>query len=119
MNVLASMNNRLRCALIGLQWSLAIVIFVEAALFLFGPESRHASTATHMPAAIRLILGWGEIAGSILLLMPRVAAKGAWLLVGIFLLAIVIHLVHGMTNVGALVVYSAAAWVVASNCEQF
>jgi uncharacterized membrane protein YphA (DoxX/SURF4 family) len=117
MNVLPSMNNRLKCALIGLRWSLAIVIFIEAALFLFGPQSRHSSGAMHMPAAIWLILGWGEIAGSILVLIPRVAAKGAWLLLAMFLFAIVIHLLHGMTNVGALVIYSAAAWVVASSCE--
>ncbi len=117
MNVLPSMNHRLKCALIGLRWSLAIVIFIEAAFFLFGPQPRHEFAATHMPAAVRLILGWGEIAGSILIFIPRVAAKGAWLLLAIFLFAIVVHLLHGMTNVGALVIYSGAAWVVASSCE--
>ena len=32
----------------------------------------------------------------------------------IFLFAILIHLLHGMVNVGSLVIYSAAAYAVAS-----
>ena len=103
----------MKFALTGLQWCLGVVVLVEAALFLFGPESRHAFASTHMPSAIRLVLGWGEIAGAVLLLIPRTVARGGWLLLFIFLFAIVIHLLHGMPNVGKLVIYSAAAWAVA------
>jgi hypothetical protein len=62
---------------------------------------------------VRLILGWGEIIGAILLLIPRTAVRGAWVLGVVFVLAIVIHLLHGMYNVGNLLIYTAAAWVVA------
>ena len=58
-------------------------------------------------------LGWGEIIGSILLLIPRTAARGAWILAGTFVLAIIVHLLHAMTNVGNLAIYTAAAWAIA------
>jgi hypothetical protein len=90
------------------------VILIEACLFLFGPASRHQFASSHMPTAIRLILGWGEILGSVLLFIPKTSVRGAWLLLAIFLFAVAIHLLHGMTNVGSLVIYSAAAWAVAS-----
>jgi len=106
-------ESRIEFALTGLQWCLGVVILVEATLFLFGPGSGHDFTSTHMPSAIRLILGWGEIAGAVLLLIPRTVARGGWLLLFIFLFAVVIHLLHGIANVGNLVIYSAAAWAVA------
>lgn len=107
-------EQRFKCALTGLQWTLGIVILIEAALFLFGPESRHGFGATHLPNAVRLILGWGEIGGALLLLIPRTMSRGGWLLLIIFLFAIALHLLHGIANVGSLAIYSAAAWVVAS-----
>ena len=108
-----SAESRMKFVLTGLQWCLGVVILVEAALFLFGPESRHAFASTHMPNAIRLILGWGEIAGAVLLLIPRTVVGGGWLLLFIFVFAIVVHVLHGLPNVGNLVIYSAAAWAVA------
>lgn len=110
----ASAERRTQFALTGLQWCLGVVILVEAALFLFGPGSRHEFASGHMPNAIRLILGWGEIVGALLLLFPRTVSRGGWLLLVIFLFAIVVHLLHGMPNVGSLVIYSAAAWAIAS-----
>ena len=65
-----------------------------------------------MPDMLRQVLGWGEIIGAILLLIPRTAARGGWVLIGIFALAIAVHLLHGLYNVGDLVIYTAAAWVV-------
>jgi hypothetical protein len=107
-------EDRFKCALTGLQWSLGIVVLIEAVLLLFGPGSRHGSGSTHMPNAIRLILGWGEIVGALLFLIPHTVVRGGWLLVFIFVFAIVVHLLHGTPNVGNLVIYSAAAWAVAS-----
>ncbi len=95
-----------------LQWALAIVILIEAVLFLM-PGAAHGFAATHLPGFIRLILGWGEILGCILLLIPRTTVRGAWLLVAVFVMAILIHLFHGMYNVGNLVVYAAAAFAIA------
>ena len=88
------------------------MILIEAILFVM-PSARHDFARTHMPDLLRQVLGWGEILAAILLLIPRTAARGGWLLVGIFVLAIIVHLLHGMYNVGNLAVYTAAAWVIA------
>jgi hypothetical protein len=66
-----------------------------------------------MPNAVRLVLGWGEIFGAILLLIPQTAVRGAWVLFLIFVFAILIHLLHGMFEVGNLVIYTSAAWTIA------
>jgi hypothetical protein len=106
-------EHRMKNALMGLQWTLGLVILMEAVLFLM-PDAGHNFARTHMPGVVRQVLGWGEIIGSILLLIPRTAVRGAWFLAGVFALAIVIHLLHGIFNVGNLLIYTAAAWVVAS-----
>jgi len=93
-----------------------VVILAEAVQFVL-PSAAHAYAQTHMPGFIRLILGWGEIIGSILLLIPPTATRGAWMLVALFTLAIVIHLLHGMYGVGNLVIYTAAAFAVATGKE--
>ena len=102
----------MKAALTGLQWTLGLVILIEAILFLM-PSARHDFSQTHMPDLLRLVLGWGEIIGSILLLIPRTATRGAWILAGTLVLAMIVHLLHGMPNVGTLAIYTAAAWAVA------
>ena len=105
-------EHRMKCALTGLQWTLGVVILTEAVLFLM-PSARHDFVRTHMPDLLRQVLGWGEIIGAVLLLIPQTTVRGGWLLVGIFALAIVVHLLHGMFNVGSLAVYTAAACAIA------
>jgi hypothetical protein len=101
-----------KCALTALRWTLGLVILIEAVLFVM-PSAAHNFARTHMPDAVRLGLGFGEIAGCLLMLYPRTAVRGAWFLLVVFVLAIMIHLLHGMYNVGNLAIYTAAAWVVA------
>lgn len=110
-------EQRMKRAIIGLQWILGVVILIEAILFVM-PNARHGFAQTHMPDALRLVLGWGEIVGCLLLLIPRTTIRGAWILVAVFGLAILIHLLHGMYNVGNLVIYIAAVWAVAAGKEQ-
>jgi hypothetical protein len=105
-------EHRIETALTGLQWTLGLVILIEAVLFVM-PANAHVFAKTHMPNAIRLILGWGEILGALLLLIPQTVVRGAWTLVGIFMLAILIHALHGMFEVSNLVIYTAAAWAIA------
>ena len=90
-----------------LKYSLGIVILIEAVMFVL-PGAAHEFNRTHMPGFVRMVLGWGEIAGCILLLIPKTATRGAWLLLAVFVMAILIHLLHGMYGIGNLVVYSAA-----------
>jgi hypothetical protein len=106
-------DQRIKIAITALQWTLGLVILVEAILFVM-PGAGHDFAKTHMPDILRQILGWGEIAGAILLLIPRTAVRGGWVLMAIFVLAIVVHLLHGMFNVGNLAIYTAAAWAVAA-----
>jgi len=106
-------SGQTKCAITVLQWALGVVILIEAVLFVL-PGAAHDFARTHMPGFIRLILGWGEIAGCILLLIPKTTIRGAWLLVAVFIFAILIHLLHGTYNVGNLVIYTAAAFAVAS-----
>jgi hypothetical protein len=101
-----------RCGLTALQWALGVVILIEAVRFVL-PNAAHEFSRTHMPGFIRLVLGYGEIVGSILLLIPKTAIRGAWLLLAMFVMAIVIHLLHGAYNVGSLVIYAAAAFAIA------
>jgi Na+-driven multidrug efflux pump len=105
-------TQRTQIALNGLQWTLGLVILIEATLFVL-PSAAQGFGKTHMPNLVRLVLGWGEIAGCVFMLIPRTALRGAWLLVGVFFLAIAIHLLHGMYEVGNLAIYTAAAWAVA------
>jgi uncharacterized membrane protein YphA (DoxX/SURF4 family) len=105
-------NSQTKLALCVLQWVLGIVILTEAVQFLL-PQGAHQFSRTHMPDAIRLAVGFGEIAGCVLLLIPPTAVRGAWLLVGVFTFAIVTHLLHGMYGIGNLVIYAAAAFAIA------
>jgi uncharacterized membrane protein YphA (DoxX/SURF4 family) len=105
-----------KLALTILQWVLGVVILAEAVQFVM-PGAAHDFARTHLPGFIRMILGYGEIVGCILLLIPPTAVRGAWVLVGIFTLAIVTHLLHGMYGVGNLVIYTAAAWAIATGKE--
>jgi hypothetical protein len=106
-------EKRMKTAVTGLQWTLGLVILIEAVLFVM-PSAAHDFAQTHMPDIVRLVLGWGEIIGAVLLLIPRTAVRGGRVLVGIFVLAIVVHLLHGAYNVGNLLIYTAAAWAVVS-----
>src|SRR5579871_781754 len=96
-----------------LQYALGIVVLIEAVLFLL-PNAAHNFASTHMPGFVRLILAVGEILGCVLLLIPQTAVRGAWLLLAVFTMAILIHLMHGLYGIGNLVIYAAAAFAIAT-----
>ena len=58
-----------------LQWSLGIVILIEAVMFVL-PSAAHSFARTHLPGFVRMILGFGEILGCIFLLIPQTASEG-------------------------------------------
>ncbi len=101
-----------RIGLTVLRCALGIVILIEAILFVM-PSAAHEFARTHMPGFVRMVLGCGEILGCVLLLIPQTAVRGAWLLLAVFIMAILIHLLHGMYGVGNLVIYAAAAFAIA------
>ena len=95
-----------------LRWSLGVVILVEAVLFVL-PSAAHDFARTHMPGFVRLVLSFGEILGCVLLLIPKTTGRGAWLLFAVFVMAILLHLLHGLYGVGNLVIYAAVAFAIA------
>jgi len=98
-------------ALVILRMSLSLVVMVQAIMFLY----YSSLGAVHVvPAPVRLVLGWGEIAGALLFLIPRTVVIGGSLLIGIFALAGFIHLAHGQFE-GALVIYIAVVVTVLSH----
>jgi hypothetical protein len=101
-----------KTALTILQWALGVVILIEAVMFVL-PSAAHDFARTHMPGFVRMVLGFGEIIGCVLLLIPRTSIRGAWVLVAVFVMAILLHLLHGMYGVGNLVIYAAAALAIA------
>ena len=71
-----------KCGIAVLRWSLGVVILIEAVMFVL-PGAAHAFVPTHMPAFVRMVLGFVEILGSVLMLIPQTAIRGAWLLLEI------------------------------------
>ena len=104
---------RTKLGLTVLQWSLGVVILIEAVMLVL-PNAAHDFSRTHIPGFVRMVLGWGEILGCILLLIPRTSIRGAWVLVAVFIMAILLHLMHGKYAVGNLVIYTAAAFAMAT-----
>ncbi|MBZ5547786.1 MAG: hypothetical protein LAO22_07435 [Acidobacteriia bacterium] len=105
-------QDRLPAALRILQWTLGLVILAESARFAYSPGAAHAFARTGLPDFVRLALAWAEIGAAILFLVPRATVAGGWFLIVVLAVAIVLHLLHGWLDVGALVVYAAATWAV-------
>ena len=83
-----------------------VVILSVATLLRPGADPRHA----HLDLLVQA-LALAEIAGALLLLVPRTVRIGAVVLLAVFAVAVAIHFLHGEWNVGHLVVYGAAAQV--------
>lgn len=63
-----------KCGLTALRWALGVVILIEAILFVL-PGAAQSFSRTHMPAIVRMILGFGEIVGCVLMLIPQTAVR--------------------------------------------
>ena len=95
-----------------LRLTLGVVILIEAVMFVL-PSAAHGFARTHLPGLVRLVMGFAEIVGCVLLLIPGTVARGAWLLLAVFVVGILLHLLHGLYGVGDLVIYAAAAFAIA------
>ena len=95
-----------------LKWTLGLVILAEAGRFAFSPPAAQTFARTGMPSVVHRTLAWGEMAAAVLFLIPRANVAGGWFLMTILGFAIVVHLLHGWFDVGALVVYATATWAV-------
>jgi hypothetical protein len=104
--------DRARWGLLLLQWVLGLVILAEAAAFAFSPAAARAFARTGLPGFIRPALAWAEIAAAALFLIPRATIAGGWCLIVVLAGAVVLHLLHGLLDVGSLLIYGAATWAV-------
>ena len=91
----------------GLQWSLGLILIYECIRLLFS-SAPHG----HIPHALILAIGVVELLGAILFLIPLTFRAGGFLLLATFLVAAVVHLLHGQPDVGFLVIYGFAVLTV-------
>jgi hypothetical protein len=100
-----------RLAVEGLQWTLGLVVLLESSRLAFATAQIHAFSKTGLPPWIRPVLAGGEIVAAVLFLLPFTSVVGSYLLLLVFLLAALVHILHGQFDVGALAVYSMAVLV--------
>jgi hypothetical protein len=106
------MNPRLkRIAVDGLRWTLGLVVLFESCRLAFWPSQIHAFSKSGLPAWIRPGLAGSEIVATVLFLVPLTSTVGSYLLLLVFLLAALVHVLHGQYDVGVLAVYSMAVLV--------
>jgi DoxX-like family len=106
------MNPRLRrIAIDGLRWTVGLVVLFESCRLAFWPSEIHAFSKSGLPGWIRPGLAGSEIVAAVLFLVPLTSVAGSYLLLLVFLLAALVHVLHGQYDVGVLAVYSMAVLV--------
>jgi len=96
-----------------LKWSTGLVVLWQSWLT-FHSSVGHLNARGHSSALahVRLVLSGAEILAAAFFLVPRTTKMGGYALQVIFLLAIVVHTLHGdFGGLGVLVVYGAAVMV--------
>jgi hypothetical protein len=102
-------------AIATLRWVLGLVLLAESARFAFSEAAAASFAKTGLPEIVHLGLAWAEMLAALIFLIPQTIVLGGWMLVSVLAIAIVIHLLHGWYDVGALLVYAAAAWAVVAS----
>lgn len=105
------MNQRLKNLVIGLRWSVGLVVLYESCLLAFEPGRIRAFEHSGLPQFIRPVLAGGEILAAAMFLIPFTSTVGSYFLMAVFVFAGAIHVLHGQYDVGALIVYGMAVWV--------
>ena len=92
-----------------LRWTLGLVIAAESILTAWNayPEI-HAGGHRGLHAWVRLILGSAEAVGAILFLLPATLLAGGWILLAVFVFALLFHVLQGQFFVGDLLIYAMA-----------
>ncbi len=87
------------------RWVLGLVVLWESAHFAIAPAAAHQFAKTGLPQWIRPALGGSEAMAALLFLVPAASVVGGYALLFIFVVAAVIHLLHGQFDIGLLAVY--------------
>lgn len=94
-----------------LRWSLGVVLILQSLRLTFEPSAAGYFARAGLPFWARPALAWSEIVAAVLFLIPFTAVIGGYLLIVVFLVAALLHVLHGEFDIGALVVYAAAVLV--------
>jgi hypothetical protein len=100
--------NRADSAIATLRWILALVLLAESVRFAFSASAAAAFAKTGLPEVVHVGLAWAEMIAAVIFLIPRTLVLGGRTLLAVLAFAIILHLLHGWYDVGALVVYAAA-----------
>jgi hypothetical protein len=103
-----------KATLLTLQWSLGIILFLEADLLAFSGSEIQFSGQHGVHHWIRLALAWSEMLACLTFLLPHAVKYGAGLLLIVFASAALVHVLHGDFQIGNLFILAAAVAVVAS-----
>jgi len=95
----------------GLQWSLGLVLIYECSRLLF----TSAGARTHLPHLLIMAIAAAELLGAILFLIPPTLKAGGSLLLAVFGVAAIVHILHGQSDIGYLVIYAFAVLTVTTN----
>jgi len=101
-----------KLATTGLQWSLGLVLIYECSRLMFSVGAKPSFQTTHLPQWFRLAIGLAELLGAILFLLPPTVLAGGRLLLATFGVAAIIHMLHGQSDVGYLLIYAMAVLTV-------
>jgi hypothetical protein len=100
-----------RYAIPVLRWTLGIVVLLESIHATLSASAAHHFVKMGLPGWAGHALGGTEVAAVLLFLLPATRVIGGYLLLVIFAIAAAMHLLHGESDVAALVVYAAAVLV--------
>jgi uncharacterized membrane protein YphA (DoxX/SURF4 family) len=100
-------QNSNKLARAGLQWSLGLVLIYECSRLLFYSGAARSLEKAHFPHALVLAIAAAELLGAVLFLIPPTVRAGGRLL-GVFLAAAVVYILHGQSDVGYLIIYGMA-----------
>jgi hypothetical protein len=106
-----------KTALLALQWSVGVVLFVEAALLAYSKTEVHFEGHPGIHHWILLALACAEMLACVIFLIPRTMKQGATLLIIVLALAALVHMLHGSFEIGGLLIFAAAVAVVASQSQ--
>lgn len=87
------------------------MLIVESLRLAFEPSAARHFARAGIPLWMRPALAWAEIAAAVLFLLPFTTGVGGYALLVIFVIAALLHVLHGEFDVTALVVYSMAVLV--------
>jgi hypothetical protein len=104
-------HSPLETRIVVLRWAVGVVVLLESIHFTITAASGHHLAKTGLPQWFWVALGAGEAVAALLFLIDATRTIGAYALLVIFVIAGLVHILHGEFDIGALIVYAVAVAV--------